>query len=116
MADLTIREVPEGGLAAVDASFFQASAASQTIPAKAAGINRAGGWEHQTLLLLVRNTDAGTPTVTVGAQAVVTMGATTGNAVIPVKSTGLNHAQIPIAYSATPAGLTVALVRVGKDY
>lgn len=115
MADLTIREVPEAGLAAVDASFFQASAASQTIPAKTSSVN-AGGWENETVLLLVRNTDAGTPTVTVGSQTVVTMGATTGNAVIPVKSTGKNHAAIPIAYSATPAGLTVALVRVGKGY
>jgi len=115
MADLTVREVPEAGLAAVDASFFQASAASQTIPANVSIVS-AGGWENETVLLLVRNTDAGTPTVTVGSQTVVTMGATTGNAIIPVKRTGRNHAAIPIAYSATPAGLTVALVRVGKGY
>lgn len=115
MADLTIREVPAAGLAANDAAFFQAAAASQTIPAKAVGLNRAGGWEHQSLLLLVRNTDAATRDVTVGAQAAVTVAVTTGNAVIPIQSTGLNHAQIPITYSAT-ANLTVALVRVGKDY
>jgi len=115
MADLTIREVTEAGLAAVDASFFQAAAASQTIPAKACGINRAGGWEHMTVVLVCKNTDAATRDITVGSQAAVTIGATTGNAVIPVKSTGLNHAQIPITYSAT-ANLSVALVRVGKDY
>lgn len=115
MADLTIREVPEAGLAALDAAFFEAAAASQTIPAKAVGINRAGGWEHQTVVLVCRNTDAATRAITVGAQSAVTIGATTGFAVIPVKSTGLNHAQIPVAYSAT-AGLSVALVRIGKDY
>lgn len=115
MADLTIREVPEAGLAAVDASFFQASAAAQTIPANVSTI-AAGGWENETVLLLVRNTDASTPTVTIGSQALVTLGATTGNAVIPVKRNGRNQPAIAIAYSATPAGLTVALVRVGKDY
>jgi hypothetical protein len=115
MADLTIREVPEAGLAAVDASFFQASAASQTIPANVSTVS-AAGWENETVLLLVRNTDAGTPTVTVGAQTAVTMGATTGNAVIPVKRPGRNHAALTVTYSATPAGLTVALVRVGKGY
>lgn len=115
MADLTIREVPEAGLAAVDASFFQASAAAQTIPAKTTSV-AAGGWENETVLLLVRNTDASTPTVTVGGQTLVTMGASTGNALIPVKGTGRNNAAIPITYSATPAGLTVALVRVGKGY
>lgn len=115
MADLTIREVPEGGLAAVDASFFEAAAASQTIPAKALGINRAGGWENFTVFLLVRNVNAATRNITVGGQTAVTVGATTGNAVIPVKSTGLNHAQIAVTYSAT-ADVTVALVRIGKDY
>lgn len=115
MADLTIREVPEAGLALNDAGFYQAAAASQTIPAKALGINRAGGWEHQSVFLLVRNTDAATRDVTIGGQSAVTVAVTTGNAVIPVKSTGLNHAQIPITYSAT-ANLSVALVRIGKDY
>ncbi len=115
MADLTIREVTAAGLAAADAAFYQAAAASQTVPAKAAGINRAGGWEHQTLVLVCKNTDAATRDITVGGQAAVTIAATTGNAVIPVQSTGLNHAQIPITYSAT-ANLSVALVRIGKDY
>lgn len=115
MADLTIREVPEDGLAALDAAFYQAAAAAQTIPANAAGMNRAGGYELFTLALVCKNTNAASRTVTIGAQAVVTVGALTGNAVIPVKSTGLNHAQIAIAYSAT-ADLSVALVRIGKDY
>jgi hypothetical protein len=115
MADLTIREVTEDGLTALTAAFWQAAAADATIPAKACGINRAGGWEHQTVLLLARNTNAAARTVTVGGQTGVVVGALTGNAVIPVKSTGLNHAAIPITYSAT-ADLEVALVRVGKDY
>lgn len=115
MADLTIREVPEAGLAAADAAFYQAAAASQTVPAKAAGINRAGGYELFSLFLVCKNTNAATRDITVGSQTAVTIAATTGNAVIPIKSTGLNHAQIPITYSAT-ADLSVALVRVGKDY
>lgn len=114
MADLTVREVPEAGLAAVDASFYQAAAASQTIPANTSTID-AGGWANECVFLLVKNGDAGTPTVTVGSQAGVVLGATTGNAVIPVKRTGNNHAAIPITYSATTS-LTVALVRIGKGY
>lgn len=115
MADLTIREVPEGGLAAADASFYQAAAAAQTVPAAAASGNAAGGWNNETLLLVCKNTDVATRDITVGGQAAVTIAATTGNAVIPIKSTGINHAQIPITYSAT-ANLSVALVRVGKGY
>lgn len=115
MADLTIREVPEGGLTALTAAFWEAAAADATIPANACGINRAGGWEHQTIVLLARNTNAATRDVTVGSQAAVTVGALTGNAVIPVKSTGLNHAAIPVTFSAT-ANLEVALVRIGRNY
>lgn len=115
MADLTIREVPEAGLAAADASFWEDAAASQTIPAKATGIKRASGWELETLVLLARNTNAATRTITVGSQDAVTIAATTGNVVIPVKSPGLNHAAIPIVYSAT-ADVDVALVRIGRAY
>lgn len=114
MADLTVREVPEAGLAAADAAFYQAAAASQTIPAKTSTVS-SGGWEGASVFLLVRNTDAATRDVTVGGQAAVTVAATTGNAVIPVKSTGRNHAAIAITYSAT-ANLTVALVRIGQGY
>jgi hypothetical protein len=114
MADLTVREVTAAGLAAADAAFYQAAAASQTIPAKTSTV-AAGGYETESVFLLVRNTDAATRDVTVGAQAAVTVAATTGNAVIPVQSTGRNHAAIPITYSAT-ANLNVALVRVGKGY
>lgn len=114
MADLTIRNVPAAGLAALDAAFWEDAAASQTIPSKASSV-RAGGWENETLVLLARNTNAATRTITVGAQDVVTIGATTGNAVIPVLSPGRNHAAIAIAYSAT-ADLDVALVRLGRDY
>lgn len=115
MADLTIREVPEAGLAALTADFWEAAAAAQTIPSGALNINRAGGWANETIVLLARNTNAATRDITIGAQAAVTVGATTGNAVIPVLSTGLNHADIPIVYSAT-ANLEVALVRIGKGY
>lgn len=115
MADLTIQEVTEAGITALDAAFWEDAAADATIPAKACGINRAGGWEHQTVFLLARNTNAAARTITVGAQTGVVVGALTGNAVIPVKSTGLNHAAIAVTYSAT-ADLDVALVRVGKDY
>lgn len=114
MADLTVREVPEAGLAALSAALFEAAAASQTIPAKVSSV-RAGGWEAETVFLICRNTDAATRNVTVSGQDAVTVGATTGFAIIPVRGAGLNHAQIPIAYSAT-ANLDVALVRIGKAY
>lgn len=114
MADLTIRDVPVAGLTALTAAFWEAAAADQTIPAKASSV-RAGGWENETLALLVRNTNAATRDVTVGSQAAVTVGATTGNAVIPVQSTGRNHAAIPVTYSAT-ANVEVALVRLGRGY
>lgn len=114
MADLTVREIPEAGLAAVDASFWEDAAADQTIPAKTASV-RAGGWENETVLLLARNTNAATRTITVAGQAAVTIGATTGNAVIPITSTGRNAAARAITYSAT-ADLDVALVRVGRGY
>lgn len=114
MADLTVREVPEAGLAAVDASFYQAAAASQTIPAKTTSV-QAGGWDNETVILLARNTNAATRDITVDGQTAVTIGATTGNAVIPIKARGLNNAAVPITYSAT-ADLSVALVRIGKGY
>lgn len=114
MADLTVRDVPAAGLAAADAAFYEAAAASQTIPAKTSSV-RAGGWEGETLVLLARNTNAATRTITVGAQDAVTIAATTGNVVIPVQSPGRNHAAIAIAYSAT-TNLDVALIRIGRGY
>lgn len=112
MADLTVREVPAAGLTALTAAFWEAAAASQTIPAKTSSV-QAGGWENEVVLLLVRNTNAASRTVAVGAQTALTVAALTGNAVIPVQSTGRNHAALPITYEAT-AGVEVALVRVGK--
>jgi hypothetical protein len=114
MADLTIREVPAAGLAALDAAFWQAAAASATIPAKASSV-AAGGWENETLLLLAINSDAATRDITIQGQDVVTVGAATGNAVIPINSIGRNAAARTVTYSAT-ANLKVALVRIGKDY
>lgn len=114
MADLTIRDVPEVGLAALDANFFEAAAASQTIPAKASSV-KAGGWDLETLVLVCKNTNAATRDITVGAQTAVTIDATTGNAIIPIKPPGKNHAAIAITYSAT-ANLSVALVRIGRNY
>lgn len=112
MADLTLRELPEGGAAA--ANWFAAAAANQTIPAKVSTV-RGAGFDTETVLLLVQNTDAASRTVTVGSQAPVTVPATTGFAVIPVQSPGRNHTAIPVAYSAT-ANVSVALVRVGAQY
>jgi hypothetical protein len=114
MADLTLREVPAAGLAAVDASFFQAAAASQTIPAKTTS-GRAGGWESESVFLLAKNTDAATRDITVAGQTALTIGATTGNAIIPISPAGRNNAALAVTYSAT-ANLSVALVRIGKDY
>lgn len=114
MADLTLREVPQAGLATLDAAFYQAAAASQTIPAKTSTVAGAG-FETETVLLLVRNTDAASRDVTVGGQAAVTVPALTGNAVIPVQSPGRNHAAIPVTYSAT-TNLNVACVRLGRGY
>lgn len=111
MADLTLREIPAGGSAA--ANWFVAAAASQTVPAKVSSVDMAG-YELESVYLLVQNTDAATRTVTVGSQAGVVVNATTGFAIIPVKSPGRNHGQIPITYSAT-ANVTVALVRVSKS-
>lgn len=114
MADLTVREVPAAGLAAVDASFYQAAAAAQTIPAKTASVS-AGGWENETVILIAKNTDAATRDITVEGQTAVTIAATTGNAVIPIQSKGRNATAKTVTYSAT-ANLSVALVRIGKDY
>jgi hypothetical protein len=114
MADLTLREVTAAGLASNDAGFWTAAAASQTVPAKVS-TKSAGGYELESVFLLVRNTDAATRDVTVGGQAAVTVPITTGFAVIPVQSTGIGHVAIPITYSAT-ANLSVALVRLGSGY
>ena len=114
MADLTIRDVPAGGLAALDAAFWQAAAASATIPANSASV-RAGGWEGETLVLLAKNSDVAARDITVQGQDAVTVGAATGNAVIPIISTGRNAAARTVTYSAT-ANLSVALVRVGRGY
>jgi len=113
MADLPIRDVPDAaGLAALDAAFWTASAASQTIPAKESTV-KSGGYELETLVLLARNTNAAARDITVQGQALVTVPALTGNAVIPIASTGRNAAARTVTYSAT-ANLDVALVRIGR--
>lgn len=111
MADLTIIDVPAGGVTNVTRT---AAAASQTIPASG-GSKQAGGYDLTTMFLLVFNTDAATRDVTVGGQAAVTVPITTGTAVIPVLNTGINGAAQAITYSAT-ANLAVALVRIGNGY
>lgn len=109
MADLTIQDVPAGGLANVTKT---AAAAGQTIPANT-GTRSMGGWESESVFLIAFNTDVATRDVTVGGQAAVTVPANTGVAVIPVLNPGVNGAAQAVAYSAV-GNVSVALCRVGK--
>lgn len=108
MTDVAIQDVPVGGL---DSVTFTAAAASQTVPA-ASGTRAFGGWESETLIALLRNTNAATRDVTIGAES-VTVPATTGVSVLPVPNPGVNGAAQAITYSAT-ANLEIALLRMGK--
>jgi hypothetical protein len=110
MAAITIQEVPEAGLA--NATFAAANGGGDTVAAKT---KRLGGYDLETTLLLVRNTDAATRDVTVGSLAAVTVPATTGFAVIPIPDEGINDASVAVSYSAV-ANLTVAAVRIGRSY
>lgn len=110
MATLTPRNVGIDGLASL--TFETPAGGGDVIPA---GSIRAGGHELETVLLLVRNANAATRTVTVGDQPPVVCPATTGVSVIPVTSQGRNETGIPVTYSAV-ADLDVAVVRLGRDY
>lgn len=71
-----------------------------------------GGWELPTILV-VKNTDVATKTVTVDGVAYI-VPATTGLAVIPIRRNFAGIA-VPVAYSAV-AGVTVGALRLaGSD-
>lgn len=106
MAAIPVQTVPDAGLADID---FAAAAAADTI---ADGGVRQGGFDSTTMILLVKNANAATRTVTVGSQPPVVVEATDGEAVIPVFNEGIGDTSVAVVYSAT-ADLTVALLRIG---
>jgi hypothetical protein len=107
MAALTIQDAPKAGLA--NAAFTACNAGGDTV---AAGSKQAAGWDLHTVILIVRNTNAATRDVTVGALAPVTVPATTGVSIIPVPNEGINDASVAISYSAV-TNLDIAAVRIG---
>jgi hypothetical protein len=104
MAVITVQD-GSAGYAANAAAYVAATAGGDTV----AGGIRAGGW-HIPVVLLVRNTDAATRTVTVGSLPGVVVPATTGVAVIPVVGSPYGGA-IPVTYSSA-VGVTVAAARL----
>lgn len=110
MAALTIQDVPAAGLASL--AFTACNGGGDTV---AAGSKAAGGWELETIFVIVRNTNAATRDVTVGSLAPVTVPVTTGVSVIPVPNEGINDASVAVAYSAV-TNLDIAAVRIGKGY
>jgi len=106
MAAISIVDVPATGLASV--TFAAATGGGDTI---ASGTKSLAGYEQYSVLLLVKNANAGTADVTVGSLAAVTVPASTGFAVIPVPNEGLNDASVAVTYSGVTS-LTVAAVRV----
>lgn len=106
MAAIPIQTVPEGGLGTVT---FAAAANGDTI---ADGGKRAGGYDLNSILLIVRNTNAATRTITVGDNAPVTIAATTGVSIIPVFSEGIGDPSVLVAYSAL-TNVDVAAVLIG---
>lgn len=107
MAAITIQNIPDGGLA--NATFAAANGGGDTV---AIGGRRAGGFDNDTVLLLVRNANAATRDVTVGGGSPITVPATTGFSVIPVYSEGINDPSVAVAYSAV-TNVDVAAVRIG---
>jgi hypothetical protein len=101
MAELTLQDGSKG----LDDITFSAAAAGDQIQAG----TRAGGWDI-TVVLLVKNTDIAARTVTVEGHPAVTVGASTGNSVIPVYQQKLGSLK-NITYSAV-AGVTVAAVKL----
>lgn len=75
-----------------------------------AGI-RAGGWDL-SIILVVKNTDAATKTVTVDGVGYV-VPATTGIAVIPIRR-GQGVVAVPVTYSAV-TGVTVGALRLTRS-
>ncbi len=108
MAVLTVQDASEG---LANAAFGPAAAGGDSVVAGA----RAGGWDFG-VALLVRNTDAAAKTVTLtdsaGNATPYVVPATTGLAVIPIRSShGLAQ---NITYSAV-LNVAVAAVRLAGD-
>jgi len=72
---------------------------------------RAGGWELP-IILVVKNTDAATKTVTVDGVAYI-VPATTGFAIIPIRR-GIGNVIVPVTYSGV-TGVTVGALRLAKS-
>lgn len=106
MAAISIQNVPKAGLA--DCAFAAANGGGDTV---ASGTKSKGGWELETVALLVKNGDSGSHDVTVGALAAVTVAAGK-TAIIPVPNEGLNDATVAVVYSAVTS-VTVAAVKLG---
>lgn len=104
MALIAIQE-GEGGAQSV--TLVAANGGGDTIQA---GV-RSGGWELP-IILVVKNTDAATKTVTVDGVGYV-VPATTGLAIIPIRR-GLANVIVPITYSAV-VGVTVGALRLTKS-
>lgn len=105
MAAIPVNDLPDAGLDNVN--FAAANGGGDTV---AIGGRRTGGHDLDLVLLLVRNTDAASKTVTVGSQPARTVPATTGFAVIPVFNEGIGDPSVAVAYSAV-TNVTVAAVR-----
>jgi hypothetical protein len=102
MAAIAVQNAAEG---LADVTFAAANGGGDTV----IGGARGGGW-NLAVILIIRNTDAATKTVTVAGHPAVIVPATTGVAVVPVfgQPTGAVKA---VTYSGV-TGVTVAAVRV----
>lgn len=109
MAVIAIQEIPEGGFADVT---FAAANTSDTV---AAGSKRYGGFANREVVLLYRSAQGTSEAITVGGLAPVTIGATTGFAVIPVPNTGINGGVVTCTM-ADATSITVAAVAIGSAY
>jgi len=104
MALLAIQDLSDGGIP----TFVAANGGGDTMPQ---GV-RAAGWD-QGVLLVIKNTDVATKTVTVTGMAPVVVPVTNGIGIIPVYG-GVGGTVRAIAYSAV-TGVTVAAVRMAGD-
>ena len=105
MAAIAIQEA-ENGVQSV--TLAAATGGGDTVESGA----HAGGWDLP-IILVVKNTDAATKTVTVDGVAYI-VPATTGIAVIPIRR-GRAGIAVPVTYSAV-VGVTVGALRLtGSD-
>ncbi len=105
MAAIPVQSITDAGGTVT----FSAAADGDTC---AVGGVRVGGFDQDTMVLLVANSNGATRTITVGSGAPVTIAATTGFVAIPVFNEGVGDPSVLVVYSAT-AGLTVGLVKLG---